>query len=300
MRRNACAPHPPRRWRLKPPKAPTPAEPKVFCALLLKKALLSSSDRGFALLIVLWAAVFLAFLMTQILATSRTALNLAENLRAAAQARAADDGAIQEAIFHALATDWPADRQPHALAIGGIAVTVTVKSLAGMVNPNTASLPLLAGLLRAAGAPADAAAGIASNIILWREPAPSPQAGAALLQQYRAAGLVYGPAGRPFLEIGQLSNVLGMNPALLAALKPHLSLFQTGDPNIGQADPVVRQAISYASAVGPAFSGGAGAPSVTITACAAGPAPLCRHAVVGLSGLASLPPFTIEQRADGQ
>jgi general secretion pathway protein K len=241
--------------------------------------------------------------MTQILATSRTALNLAENLRAAAQAREADDGAIHEAIFHALAAgsaQWMADGQPHALVIGGIGVNVTVGSLEGMVNPNTASLALLTGLVRAAGASADEAAGIASNIVLWRAPAPSPQAAAMLLQQYRAAGLAYGPPASRFTEIGQVSDVLGVTPALFAALKPHLSLFQPGDPEAAAADPVVRQAIAFASATGPAGSGAEGAPAVSITACAAGPAPLCRHAVVSLPGLAAPAPFVIEQLADGR
>jgi general secretion pathway protein K len=59
-------------------------------------------QQGFALLIVLWSVVFLAFVMTQILAISRSAVTLAGALRAAAQARLADDGAINAAILHAL------------------------------------------------------------------------------------------------------------------------------------------------------------------------------------------------------
>ncbi len=288
------------RRRLKALPESTPAVAKVF-ARFFQKAPLSSSP-GFALLIVLWAAVFLAFLMTQILATSRTALNLAENLRAAAQARAADDGAINQAIFHALAAgsaQWLADGQPHTLVVGGVGVTVTVRSLNGMVNPNTAPAPLLSGLLRAVGAGSDQADEIAQNMTGWRSPAASPSAAAVLSQEYRAAGLAYGPPGAPFTELGQLSDVLGMTPALLAALRPHLSLYQQSDPAMAAADPVVRQAIVYASAFGPAAGGSEGAPAVTVTACAVGPAPLCRQAVVSLAGLGAIKPFVIEQLADG-
>jgi general secretion pathway protein K len=120
-----------------------------------------------------------------------------------------------------------------------------------------------------------------------------------LNQEYRAAGLAYGPPGVRFTELGQLSDVLGMTPALLVALKPHLSLYQQSDPAMAAADPVVRQAIVYASAFGPAAGGSEGAPAVSVTACAVGPAPLCRHAVVSLAGLGAIKPFVIEQLADG-
>ncbi len=263
----------------------------------------SAAQNGFALLVVLWSVVFLAFLMTQILANSRTAISLAANLRAAAQADAADDGAINEAIFHALAAgqaNWPADATPHPLTIGAIAVTVRIENLAGRVNPNIASGALLTGLLRAVGEPANTAAQLAQNILDWRSPAPSLQAAAALADTYRAAGLPYGPPATQFADLDQLSHVLGFTQALLERLKPHLSLYQPGDPDPKIADPAVRQAIVFASVQNPTGTGYEGAPVVRIVACAAGPAKTCRNATVSLSGLNALPPYQIEQLTDGQ
>jgi general secretion pathway protein K len=263
----------------------------------------SAAQNGFALLVVLWSVVFLAFLMTQILANSRTALGLASNLRAAAQARAADDGAINAAIFHALAAgndNWPADNTPRAVTIGAITVTIRIENLAGRVNPNIASGALLTGLLRAVGAPSNTAAQLAQNILDWRSPAPSLQAAAALADTYRAAGLPYGPPATQFADLDQLSDVLGFTPALLAQLKPHMSLYQPGDPDPAAADPIVRQAIAAANTTNPTGTGYEGAPAVRIAACATGPAKICRNATVSLSGLTTLPPYQIEQLADGQ
>lgn len=260
-----------------------------------------AGQQGFALLIVLWSVVFLAFLMTQILADSRGAILLAANLRTGAQARAADDGAINAAIFHALAIgdgNWAADATPHALTIGDVAVTVRIENLAGRMNPNIASAAQLTGLLRAVGEPGNAATALAGNILDWRGPAPSQQAAAALADTYRAAGMRYGPPGTRFTDLDQLGDVLGFTPALLATLRPHLSLYQPGDPDPAAADPIMRRAIAYASGSNPVGTDDEGVPAVEIIACAAGSA--CRDAVVKLNGLGDATPYQIEQLTDGQ
>jgi len=261
-----------------------------------------AAQRGFALLVVLWSCVFLAFLMTQILAGSRAAIGLADDLRAGAQARAADDGAIHAGIFHALAAGgghWAADAAPHVLVIGAVKVTVRIETLSGRVNPNIASGALLTGLLRAVGEPDGAAAQVARNILDWRSPAPSLRAAAALLDSYRAARLAYGPPAVQFADLHQLSNVMGMTPVLLAKLMPEMSLYQPGDPDPRAADVIVRQAIAYAGTVNPAGTGYEGAPAIRISACAVGAAPLCRHASVSLNGITAQPAFKVDALGDG-
>ena len=57
-------------------------------------------SRGFALLVVLWVLVLVAFLVAQVTAAGRTELRIARNLYANAAAEAALDGAIHEALFH--------------------------------------------------------------------------------------------------------------------------------------------------------------------------------------------------------
>jgi general secretion pathway protein K len=244
--------------------------------------------------------VLLALLMSQVMASSRVAVNLAANLRLAAQERAADDGAVQAAVFHLSARGaarWQPDGAARQVRIAGIAVAVQARSLGGMVNPNLASAALLAGLLRAVAVPADQASAIAGGIVAWRSPPASKAARAAALDAYRRAGRVYGPPGAPFRTLAELADVLGMTPAIAARLAPYLSLFQQGNPDRAFAAPAVRLALAQAAA-GATLSVTKGASVVEITACA--PAGLCRHAVVslpvpGLSGAGKPTPFRMLQ-----
>ena len=61
----------------------TPAQQRAFRA-----------DRGFALLIVLWMLVLIAFITMHVTVAGRTEVRIAANLTANAAAQAAADGAI--------------------------------------------------------------------------------------------------------------------------------------------------------------------------------------------------------------
>jgi general secretion pathway protein K len=251
-------------------------------------------QRGFALLIVLWTLVFVTFLLTQIMASGRGAVNLAGNLRVAAAQRAAADGAINAVIFQLLATgpaQWKPGGPAQVVRVGGQAVRVRVRGLAGMVNPNLASPALLAGLLQALAVPPAQAQTLAGAIIAWRGPPASPAAGAATLAAYAHAGMAQAPAARPFAALGELNDVLGMTAPIYARLAPELSLYQQGDPDPKAADKVVARALLLASAAAAPGGGYASAPVADITACL--DTGLCRHAVVSLEGGEAFQPFRI-------
>ncbi len=247
-------------------------------------------ERGFALLVVLWSLVLITLLTTQILSSGRTALNLAANLRAAAQARAADDGAINVAIYHLAASSadaWTADGSAHILSDGAASITVRINSLAGTINPNLASTALLTGLFQALGASASQAQSVANGIIAWRSPAETQDAGKALLGSYRRAGLPYGPPGAPLNDLTALAYVMGMNPALLARALPELSLYQSGDPDPIIADKIVRRALALSGQSGSSSTAYTGnAPVVSISAELDGPGGLAvrRVAIVSIAG----------------
>ncbi len=261
-------------------------------------------DRGFALLVVLWSLVLITLLTTQILASGRTALTLAANLRDAAEARASDDGAINEAIFHLLsngANHWPADGSPHVLGSGDVTLTVRINGLAGKINPNLASTALLAGLFQAVGGAPSQANQLANAIIAWRSPAISKSATQALLANYRRANLPYGPPGQPFADLSELADVIGMPPSLLAKALPYMSLYQSGDPDPALADPVVRKALTLSGQAGTNSNAYAGNfPVVSIDAQVAGPGKLAvgRNAIVSLAGADAAAPFQVLSLSD--
>lgn len=202
-------------------------------------------EQGFALLIVLWSVVLLSLLATGITSSGRTDLQLASNLRAAARAEAAADGAVYEAAFHLLdpAAPWAAAGQPHILESAAVTVEVRIDDEAGKINPNTASPELLRALLHAVGADARTSDALPVAIVDWRFPSSNTRPGAAKAPAYRAAGLAYAPPGAPFESLDELGAVLGMTPVLLARLAPHLSIYNDRDPSPHTTDLVVQQAL---------------------------------------------------------
>jgi general secretion pathway protein K len=226
--------------------------------------------RGFALLIVLWTMVLLALLVTHLTATGRSELRIASNYAGNAQAEAQADGAVFEAAFHVINGDWAADGKPRQLQLGRGTVVLALYSESGKVNPNIASVDLLASLLRALGADPGQANALAAAIADWREAGDQPRPDGAKAPEYRAAGLDHGPPNAPFESLDELGRVLGMTPQLLAALRPHLTLYQFGDPDPASADPVVIQALKQLNgqSTQPSFPPGltAGLQTLTVTA----------------------------------
>lgn len=252
-------------------------------------------ERGFALLIVLWSLVLIGLLIAQLTASGRSAVRLAANLRTGAAASAQADGAIYEAIYHSLSQGgdhWAADGAPHVL--GG--VSVRVESLAGRVNPNLASTALLAGLMQACGAQPDAAKQLADAIIAWRSQAPTKQAASALREAYERAAMAYAPPARPFADISELADVLGMSPPLLTCALPEISLYQSGDPAPAQADALVKHALTLSGQSSVTGYGGS-FPVIAIAAETA--AGVRRHAIVSLQGADASVPFKLLAMGDG-
>jgi len=245
---------------------------------------------GFALLIVLWTLVLIAFVVLHLTASGRTEIRIADNLVDNAVAAAAADGAIAEAIFNLSNPQpqqrWPLDGTAHQLAIGDSRVVVRLEDEAARINPNLAAPPLIEALLRAVGSNRDSARRLAAAIADWVGSTQNPRPQEALLAEYRVAGLDYGPPGSPLESLGELGRVLGVTPTLLAALRPHLTLFGPAEPDPSEADPVVAAALAQipqtAQAAAPVGATPADVLTVRIVAAGFGPgnARITRIAVV--------------------
>src|SRR5437764_10711125 len=89
-------------------------------------------SRGFALLVVLWVLVLVAFLVAQVTAAGRTELRIAGNIYANAAAEAALEGAVNEALFHLSDPQperrWRFDGRQHELTIGDSRVVLRIES----------------------------------------------------------------------------------------------------------------------------------------------------------------------------
>ncbi len=251
---------------------------------------------GFALLIVLWTLVLIAFVVLHLTASGRTEIRIADNLVANGVAAAAADGAIAEAIFNLSdprpEQRWPIDGSPRTLTIGDCRVDVRLEDEATRINPNLASPALMEALLQVVGSDPDAARRIAAAIADWVGSSTTSKTADALQAEYRAAGLDYGPPGAPLETMDELGRVLGVTSTLYAALKPYLTLYGPAEPKPG-ADPIVTAAVARLPQLGGEAPPSAASPqdvlTVRIIAAARGPgnAHVVRTAVVRIG--ASLP-----------
>jgi|SRR5579863_2958374 len=251
-------------------------------------------QRGFALLIVLFALGFLALLGMHLIAAGDAGTALARNNRANAEVEAATAGAIQEEIFALLYGRGAAARQ---VRVGATLVNITVADEGSRLNPNLADPIELAMLLQEVGADTRTANSLAAQILDWRTASDLPRPGGAKAPQYLAAGRVYGPADMSFRSTAELGLVLGMTPALLVRLRPHLTVFTSYDPIGVSSDPVVARALQAATPAGsPPAGGDLGAIVVQrITAAGRGPdgASTVIETVVRLNATPNGPPFEI-------
>ncbi len=245
---------------------------------------------GFALLIVLWTLVLIAFLVLHLTASGRTEIRIAANLVDNAVTAAAADGAIAEAIFNLSNPQpdqrWPLDGALHPLTIGHSRVIVRLEDEAARINPNLASPALIEALLRILGSDPESAHGLAAAIADWVGTSETPRPQTAMLEQYSAAGLDYGPPGSPLETLDELGRVIGMTPALFAKLRPHLTLYGPAEPDAGGADPAVAAAVAQLALAAqtdlPVNPTPADVLTVRITAAALGPgnARITRTAIV--------------------
>lgn len=254
------------------------------------------SDRGFALLIVLWTLTLLALLGTQLVASGRGDAQLARNLLNAAELRVAADGAVQQAIFNMLlppAQRWTDDGQVHVVRLGSAVVTLRIEDEEGKVNPNIASDGLLQALLLQVGANPFTAASVAAAIADWRSGTTQPSPMGAKAPQYVAAGRDYGPPGTDFRSLEELGEVLGMTPDLLERLRPHVTVYSDRDPDTTTRDPVVAAALGGPGPAVVAADLNLEVASVIVEARGQGNAAFAERMVVRLSAMTARHPYEI-------
>ena len=251
---------------------------------------------GFALIIVLWTLVLLTLIATQITATGRSETRLAANLRGAAMAQAAADGCVYQAIHRLLADtggSWPPDTAPRDEAGPGARCTVRLGSEDGKFDLNSAPAEVLAALLRAVGVDRSEAQQLALDIVLWRFPSAQTT---ERTRAYQQAGLGYGPPGASFQTVSELAQVLGMTPAIYGRVRPLVTVFHEGDPDVRAADPVVRGVLTSLGVVipaGPAQARPGRIAVIDVTAEAAGGSRASRHAIVRIGATTDRGGWTI-------
>lgn len=209
-------------------------------------------DRGFALLIVLWAMVLLAILAAQVTGAGRAQSQLAAAMRTSAVLEQAADGAVYETVWHMLdgtGDAWPVGAGTHDLEIAGTPVQVEVEDERGKLDVNQVPPQLLQALFNVLGFDDATSAGAAQGISDWHQQGGPGDSEEGVPAQYRMEGRQWGPPGQEFERLDELLLVRGFTPALYHAALPYLTIALEQGPWIQYADPTVLAAIARAKRV---------------------------------------------------
>lgn len=187
-------------------------------------------QRGVAFVLVLWVVVMLSVLLGSFAVIARTERMQSRHLFDATQARYAAEAGLNLAIYELRKNDplqrWVADGRPYKFSFGDADVEVSLLDDAGKIDLNTADRELLRRMLIAsAGKADDVADQLADAIIDWRDADDLPSLQGGEKDDYRSAGLAYGPRNAPFETVQELQQVLGMDYATFARIEPAVTIY---------------------------------------------------------------------------
>lgn len=204
----------------------------------------ASSQRGVALVLVMWAAILLAVVASSFIFDRRTEAMIVANSVSMARAQAAADAGIQRAVFEAYRNDnsdtaWKRDGTMHAWTFDGIPVRVGLSDESAKIDINTAPDALLRGLFLSVGLKNEQADALLDAVVDWRDADSLKRLHGAEEDDYKAAGLPYRPANAPFQAIEELQLVLGMRPEIYRRIAPSITIYsrQPGvNPQVASRD----------------------------------------------------------------
>jgi general secretion pathway protein K len=207
---------------------------------------------GFALILVVWILVLIGAIGSYLVANGRAETAIAHNVRGAASAEALADAGIARVVFNQTDPDssnrWKLDGEPHRISLPAGEIIVRLQDETQKINPNLASDALLAALFEVSGVDHSRASHLGAAVADWVGPEGPPREGGAKLEQYQAAGRSYGPPNSPLESLDELQLVLGMTPAILASVRPFLTIYTKEPEPGGKGAPfMVQRAIALAA-----------------------------------------------------
>ena len=205
----------------------------------------SNRQRGIAIVIVIWVMTLIVIIAGSYSLAMRTESASTSSVVRAAKARALTEGGVWLGI-HALLKPLAnqsirGDGAVQTVQIAGQIVHVAVQDLGGLIDLNSASRELLAGLMRAAGVERSLQETLVDRIIDWRDRDSEVSPRGAEDDTYRAAGFAYGAKDAPFNTVDELQRVMGVTASVYRAVESMVTV-GSGYPGI-RADTAPREVL---------------------------------------------------------
>lgn len=187
------------------------------------------SDRGIALVSVVWVVALLSLIVLALVRGSRTEVLSTRIALERVQVEALAEAGVNRAILGLLELmdeeRWKPDGVAHKWEYSNSQIAISVTDESGKIDINTAPVELLTSLFLAAGQDERTAQTLGDSIADWRDEDRLVRVNGAEERQYRRAGRGYRPRNGAFQSVGELRDVLGMTDELFACISPHLTVF---------------------------------------------------------------------------
>lgn len=208
-------------------------------------------EDGFALIPALIGTLLFAYLAYAVMAADRGALASLDAQLRQARLEAAADAGLATAV-HALAAEdvarrWSLDGRPHRLDLDNVDVVAVVEDERGKVPLNSLGEDSFRRLFQAAGVEGARLDQLVDGAMDWRD-GGDRRPGGALAQAQRGVH----PRGGAFLTVGELAEIDGMSPEVLARITAASTLFfgEAGGFEAENAQPLALEVMSGQSANG--------------------------------------------------
>jgi general secretion pathway protein K len=185
-------------------------------------------ERGIVLVVVLWIVALLSIMAASFGSSIRTETVLATSQVERARAHALAEAGVAYAVTHILSPsalqEWPLDGTPREWRFGLGRVRIAITGAGGTVDLNRGNRELLGALLASAGVEEDKLDSLLDAIEDWRDNDELRSLNGAESDDYRAAGLDFGPKNGPFERVEELQQVLGMTPGIYQQIQSELTV----------------------------------------------------------------------------
>jgi len=200
------------------------------------------AEGGFALVSALVGVLLFSYVAYSVLAADRGVLAGLDAQMRVARLEAAADAGLATAV-HALGAEeagrrWSLDGRPHRMEVDGVEVVAVVEDERGKVPLNRLGEESFRRLFEAAGAGGGRLDHLVNGAMDWRV-GGARVAGGALAYAQKGVS----PRGAPFRTVGELMEIDGMSPDLLARIEPATTLFPS---NTGPFEPRNAQPLALA------------------------------------------------------
>lgn len=186
-----------------------------------------SAQRGVAFIVVLWLIALLAIVLGSFALLARSEGLQARHLYDTTQARYAAEAGINRAVLAMADPDplkrWIPDGRSYPFSFADAEIEIRIIDESGKLDINAADVAVLEAFLNGNGLDMFEAQALAAAIVDWRDSDDLVMPNGAEDNEYKAAGLDYGPRNMLFDTLSELQQVLGMSHELYQRLAPSLT-----------------------------------------------------------------------------